>query len=245
MTFAPHATLAGDAFSYSGTELDAMAHATNYYGWIMQRFRPHLGRRIVEVGAGIGTVADRILRETSVDQLTLIEPAVNNVPFLRRRFEQVPAVDVVSGYLEDVVDRVRGDTFIAVNVLEHVEHDAKFLRAAYDVLRPGGKLLIAVPAVQGVYGSLDRAFEHYRRYSKKLLADRVRASGFLIRDIRYMNSVGLIGWFVTGRVVKRKTIGAREVKIYDRFVVPWLSAVERVLIPPIGQSLLLIGEKPM
>lgn len=231
-------------FSYSGSELDAVAEADNYYRWIIDSFSSHFGPNTVEAGAGIGTVSELVLRQDSVKDLLLIEPATNNVPALRKRFAGDPRVRVHHGYLEDLAPTLRADAIIAVNVLEHVEKDVEFLRAAYTGLAPGGKLLILVPALPAIFGSLDRAFDHYRRYTRGILKSAVLDAGFEIEDLHYLNGLGVAAWFVAGRVMGRTTLGRSQVRFYDRWVIPWLSRVEKVIHPPIGQSLFLVARRP-
>jgi SAM-dependent methyltransferase len=231
-------------FSYSGSELDAVAEATNYYGWIIDAFSEHFGPTTAEAGAGIGTVSELILGTNAIKDLLLIEPASNNVPTLRARFAGDPRVRIHHGYLEELAPTLRADTIIAVNVLEHVEKDVEFLRAAYTGLAPGGKLLILVPATPAIFGSLDRAFDHYRRYTRRALKSALVLTGFEIDQLHYLNGLGVAAWFVAGRVLGRTTLGRQQVRFYDRFVIPWLSRVENLVHPPIGQSLFLIAHKP-
>lgn len=226
-------------FSYSGTELDALAAAPNYYRFIARRFAPYVGQRSVEVGAGIGTFAEHLRREASLRELVMVEPADNNFPLLQQRVAAWPNVRTLHGYLEEFVGTVTGmDSIVAVNVLEHTPDDVSFLRAAHQVLRPGGAALVFVPAVQAVYGSLDTEFEHYRRYSKSSLRRSFAAAGFHDVRLRHVNSLGLAAWFMAGRVLRWRTIDAERVRFYDRWVVPWLMRTESIVEPPIGQSIL-------
>jgi SAM-dependent methyltransferase len=231
-------------FAYSGTELDAVAEADNYYRWIVDRFAPHLGRRIVEAGAGIGTVSELLLRRAAPDTMLLIEPDRGNVAELRRRFTNDARVRIHHGYLEDTDPSFAADTIVAVNVLEHVERPAGFLGAAYSILAPGGSLLILVPAVPALYGSLDEAFEHYRRYTRSALKRDLSVAGFDILTLHYLNFIGVAAWFVAGKVMRRTTLGRRQVRFYDRWVIPWLRRLESLAHPPLGQSLLAIARKP-
>jgi SAM-dependent methyltransferase len=232
-------------FSYSGTELDAVAEATNYYRWIIDSFRPALGQRIVEAGAGIGTVAELVLRRASPTEMLLIEPAGNNIPELHRRFDDDRRITIHHGYLEDIGATFSADTVIAVNVMEHVEHDAAFLGAAYRTLIPGGALLLLVPAVPAIFGSLDRAFDHYRRYTRSGLRRSLLAAGFDVQTLHYINLIGVAAWFVAGRILRRTTLARPQVQFYDRLVIPWLRRVEALIHPPIGQSVLAIARKPV
>ena len=230
-------------FSYSGTELDAVAEATNYYRWIIDSFAPAFGERIVEAGAGIGTVSELVLRRAAPKEMLLVEPAGNNIGELKRRFKNDRRVRVHHGYLEDIAGSFAADTVVAVNVLEHVAHPIEFLRAAHSTLLPGGALLLLVPALPAIYGSLDAAFEHYRRYTRSELDRSLRTADFEIQTLHYLNFVGVAAWFTAGRVLGRTTLGRAQVRFYDRWVIPWLRRVESRVQPPLGQSLLAIARK--
>ncbi|MBW3572516.1 MAG: class I SAM-dependent methyltransferase [Gemmatimonadetes bacterium] len=239
----PAETQDAAAFTYSGEELDALAQAPNYYRWIVRRFSPYLGRRVVEVGAGIGTFAEHLLQAAPRVELTLVEPAANNYPHLRARFADRPEVRAVQGYLHDAGEPGSADSVVAVNVLEHVRDDRAFLHAAHHLLAPGGHLLLFVPAVPALFGSLDRAFQHVRRYTRPMLAQRLRDSGLEPLRVQYTNLPGVAAWWLSGKVLRRRTVTPRDARLYDRWVVPWVQALERVWTPPVGQSLIAVARK--
>src|SRR5262249_14276693 len=135
------------------------------------------------------------------------------------------------------------DSLIAVNVIEHIADDAEFLRLALHMLVPGGTIILFAPALSILYGTLDKAFEHYRRYSKPELAGKLIQAGFHLESIRYLNFPGVATWFLAGKVLRRKTIRPSQVRMYDRWVVPWVSKLERRWEPPFGQSVLAVGKK--
>jgi SAM-dependent methyltransferase len=230
-----------EGFAYSGTELDALAGARNYYRWIARRFAPYLGRRVVEVGAGIGTFAAHLREAAPHARFTLVEPAANNFPHLVRACASWENVRTVHGYLEDAGEPGSADTVVAVNVMEHVEDDTEFLVAARRLLVPGGHLLLYVPAVQAIYGTLDEAFEHHRRYGRGELEARIRAAGLRPLRVAYTNLPGVAAWWLSGRVLRRRTVRARDARLYDRWIVPWVAALERIAAPPLGQSLIAIA----
>jgi SAM-dependent methyltransferase len=230
-------------YSYSGTELDALGQAPNYYRWILSHFQPHLGRRVLEVGAGIGTLSERLLAQPGVDHVIAVEPARNLFPRLAERLSSHPRATLVHGGVDDVPVSTAADCAVLVNVLEHVEDVPPFLAALRARLTPDGRLLLLVPAGPALYGSLDRAFGHFRRYTKPALARALGDAGFRPRVLRYLNLVGVLGWFVAGRVMRRRTLRARDVALYDRLVVPWLSRLEARWPPPCGQSLVAIADR--
>jgi SAM-dependent methyltransferase len=230
-------------FRYSGTEQDSMGEARNYYRWILAQFLPYLGEEMIEVGAGAGNFAAHVLSARPEMRLTLIEPAENLAPGLAARFAGNPNVNVLRGNLEEHAAGLVADSAAMVNVLEHVHDDAGCLLRLREVLRPGGRVLLFVPAVPAIYGSLDAAFEHYRRYSRSGLQRILGAAGLKIEELRYVNLPGVAAWWMAGKLLQRRTLDAKSVRIYDRWVVPWLSRIERTWEPPIGQSLLAVARR--
>ena len=230
-------------FAYSGSELDALATAKNYYRTLAAQFRPYIGHRVLEVGAGVGTFAEYLLREGGAGELTLVEPADNNYPTLRENFAGMPGVQTVHGYLQDLLGVEQFDTIVAVNVLEHVEDHQAFVDAAHALLKPGGTLLLFVPALPLIFGSLDHAFDHYRRYTRRILGPLLARAGFQVVDLRYTNALGAFAWFVSGRILRRRTILPWEVRFYDRWMIPWITRLEQHFRPPFGQSLIAVAKR--
>jgi SAM-dependent methyltransferase len=234
--------LAG-GFDYSGSELGALTRASNYYRWLIGRFEPYLGADVLEVGAGIGTFSEMLLSVPRVRSLVAIEPAANTYPLLAARLAGNSRATAIKGYLNDYSMDSSVDSLVAVNVLEHVEDDAEFLRLAWKAVVPGGRLLLFVPAVPAIFGSLDRAFEHRRRYTKRTLTQRIKRAEWTPEKVEYMNLPGVLFWFVAARVLRWKSIPGRSAQLYDRFIIPLTRRVEDIVRIPIGQSLLAVARK--
>jgi SAM-dependent methyltransferase len=228
---------------YVSGELVPMALAHNYYQWILRGFRQHLGKVVCEFGAGIGTFSSLLLEE-DIHRLILVEPSANLLPRLRRRFEGEGRVWVAEGEIEAHADRLVQagvETVVGVNVLEHIENDRRTLATIGKTLPAGGKLLLFVPALPALFGSLDEAFGHWRRYRKAELEAKVTDAGFQILDLRFMNFPGIVSWLVVGRILRWRTLSPRMVRNYDRWVVPVVAAIERRLTAPVGPSLMVIA----
>jgi len=225
------------------TELYALAEAKNYYRWVISQFAPFVGKRVIEVGAGIGTFARSLLHHTSLSELLLVEPGDNLFPLLQRRFAGEPRVKIVHGYFQRPAIAATADSVVLVNVLEHIAEDEVLLNDAHEILTPGGTLLLLVPALPWIYGSLDQAFGHYRRYTKTVLASKLHAVGFGIIRLAYLNLPGIVGWLLTGEVLRRTTLKSHYVRWYDRWIIPWVSRLEGRWEPPFGQSLIVIARK--
>jgi SAM-dependent methyltransferase len=230
-------------FEYSGTELDSLAEAKNYYAWVMRQFAPYAGPTMIEVGAGIGTFSEFILGDPKVTKLIAIEPATNTYPHLAKRFAGDPRVEVRQGYLSQHSENLEGDAIVAVNVMEHVPDDAQFLRDAFASVKAGGRLLLFVPALPAIFGTLDVAFEHHRRYTRTSLRAVIEGAGWRPLRISYMNLPGIAAWFMAGRILKKDSIAARDAKTYDRLVIPWLSRLEAAVEPPVGSNLIAIAAR--
>lgn len=229
--------------TYSSTELESLVEARNYYRWILGCFAPYLGKTVIEVGAGIGNFSDYLVNTSAIANLILIEPSQNLFPYLKARFSRHIKVTPLQGYLEELADRVApADAIVLVNVLEHIADDGAFLEVAHRVLLPGGALLLLVPALPWIHGSLDRVFGHYRRYTKQSLTNILQHKGFQVVSIRYVNLPGVAAWCFMGKVLRRTTLRSGDVKFYDRWMLPWILALERYWEPPIGQNLIAIAK---
>lgn len=232
---------------YPGDELEGLAETVNYQEWIADQFYPYLHGRIMEIGAGIGTMAGRWLSRAG--ELHLVEPAKNLFPALRENFHDRPNVMLHHGSLEETLSKNPGlaaeafDAVIMVNVLEHIEDDARVLELIHRMLRPGGYLLIFVPAMPVLYGSLDMKFGHYRRYTRARLIAVCGKTGYEIASCRYFDMFGAFPWWLVNRVLRSSTLNPRMARLYDRLVVPFARHTEKVVAPPFGKNLVLIGRR--
>src|SRR5437773_1255869 len=134
------------------------------------------------------------------------------------------------------------DSVVCLNVLEHVEDDMQGLRNIHSVLRPGGRAIILVPHGQEIFGTLDVALGHYRRYSHEELKEKMERAGFRVERILDFNRISRPPWYVSGRILKRTTLGSGQMKLFDRFVWLWRSIDAHLPWPP--TSIIAIAEKP-
>jgi glycosyltransferase involved in cell wall biosynthesis len=211
-----------------------------YNGFLWDLMQPFIGRRVLEVGAGTGLLT-RFLAKRERVLATELDPEY--VDLLRRTFADKPNVEVrpldVARLAADGIPPRSFDTVVCSNVLEHIEDDGKALAAMRDVLEPGGRVVLIVPALQSLYGSIDRAIHHYRRYSRTELTDKLERAGLAVEHVSYFNMLGVPGWFLNARVLKRSSVPGVQARIND-WLVPWLR-LERRFGPPVGMSLLAVA----
>jgi SAM-dependent methyltransferase len=133
------------------------------------------------------------------------------------------------------------DTVVCLNVLEHIEDDVSTLADLLAILRPGGRLVLIVPAHARLYSSLDVHLRHFRRYEKPELEKKIRDAGFVLEDCRFLNRPGVFGWYVNGRVLRRRVLPRGQLSLF-KLVLPLLRS-EETNPPSWGLSLLAIARK--
>ena len=152
-------------------------------------------------------------------QVKCIEPD----PVQRQKLEEqgFDTLDNITSVPDDSVSFI-----FSLNVFEHIEHDTIAIREVRQKLKPGGALLIYVPAFQCLWTSLDEKLYHYRRYTKTSLRRLVEHEGFAIEHVRYADCLGFIAALVF-RLFNRSasTVTATAISFYDR----WLFPPSRVL----------------
>lgn len=224
--------------------LEILTAAPHYNRWQFDVIAPFLGRRILEVGAGIGNMSDEFLR-TSPELLVVTDTDEFYRRRLRERFAGRKEVVVEMLTMPDpgAVARFlphRLDTAIALNVVEHIEDDVGTLAAMKSLLAPGGRVIILVPALQAIYGELDRQLGHFRRYGRATLDAAFRNAGLHVERMFWFNRVGVLGWWFNGRVRKITRIPIDQLRGFDRLVP--LLRLERYVPLPFGQSLIAVGK---
>lgn len=233
---------------YIGKDLEAMSFAVNYHNWILDEFRPFLGKNMVEVGSGTGSFSKLLLLEKP-EVLNLVEPS-EMFTYLKQNISQIET-DAETNFYQTIFAQVRGtiverkkpDSIIYVNVMEHIKDDSAELEMIYDTLAPGGRCFIFVPALMSLYGEFDRKIGHFRRYTKPEIEKKCAAAGFKILKSKYFNFAGIFPWYIKYKLLKSDSLESGAVNLYDKFAVPIVRRVESYLTFPLGSNILLIAEK--
>lgn len=216
-----------------------MARAENYNRWLLERGARYIGRRVLELGAGIGTHTAWLAGRA--DLVVAVEPDEEYVRLLERRFADTPNAHVVHASADGLELAETFDTVVCFNVLEHVADDDEALRRAHARLEAGGRLLLVVPAHRALYGATDRTVLHERRYRKDELRGKLAGAGFEVETVRHVNPVGAIGWLVSSRLLRREHVPAGPLRLYDRLV-PLLRTLDHLPLP-FGLSLWALARR--
>jgi SAM-dependent methyltransferase len=233
---------------YSGWEFSSLAMASNYYSWIFDTFSSSLHGRCLEIGSGAGNFTRFLMTSPSIGSLTCLEPSLPFSSILAGQLHGFPGASVIEATIEEYLSEPRDsgfDSIVSINVLEHVENDRAAVAGIADLLVPGGRFCLIVPAHPWLFGSLDTVFGHHRRYDRRSLDELVSTSALKAVDVGYMNSLGMLPWFVMGRILHLRRWNPGSVGLYDRWMIPMLRRIERRFRPPAGQSLYAILERPL
>jgi SAM-dependent methyltransferase len=199
---------------YSGVDiLEALENAHNYNNYLTRLICESTDSKdLIDFGAGIGTFSKR-LRMAGYN-VKCIEPD----PLQRQKLEAqgFDTLESITSVPDDSVSFI-----FSLNVFEHIEQDTIAIREVRQKLKPGGALLIYVPAFECLWTNLDEKLCHYRRYTKTTLRRLVEQEGFTIEHVRYADCLGFIAALVF-RLFNRSasTVTAAAISFYDRFLFP-------------------------
>lgn len=233
--------LAGD---FAGAQtLEIMACASRYNAWQYEAIAPYIGSRVLEVGSGVGNMSLHLV-EARRELVVLTDTDEWYREQLRTRFSAHSNVVVDSLTLPDeqaphVFVPHRLDTVVALNVVEHIPDDVGALRTMGRMVSRGGRVVVLVPALEALFGSLDRELQHERRYTRRTLRAAAETAGLRVEALFWFNFVGTLGWWWNARVRRTPRIPADQLRMFDALVP--LLRLERHLPLPCAQSLVLVG----
>ena len=219
-----------------------LGRAERYNQWMFEQLKPFVGQRVLEIGSGIGNMTRHLLGREHVVASDL-NPRYLRI--LRNTFEQHTRLEVTSldltAFDADALARHRLDTILCLNVLEHVEDDQAALRRLAASLVPGGRLVLVVPAHRRLYGAIDRAIHHCRRYERRDLMARLETAGFQVEHVDFFNRLGVLGWWLNSVLLRRTRVPGFQLR-FQNLAVPLLRA-ETGLRLPFGLSLIAVGRR--
>ena len=240
----------GEALSH---ELSTAQLLVNYHAWIFRAIQPFLGSQLTEIGGGLGTFSELLIRHHIANRpnstLEIFEPSKTLFAQLNQKFSaqqgallRANRLRLTNGYFLSKPHAY--DSAVLINVLEHIQDDVDLIKSIYTSLLPGGTLIVFSPALPSLYSALDKQVGHFRRYRKNDLASLFSDAGFTIARVQYMDTAGIIPWYVINVLGGSCSFNPQLVKMYDRFVVPIMSRTEHFFGAPIGKNLLIVGRKP-
>lgn len=210
--------------------------------WMGETLRPFIGDRVLEIGAGIGNLTNQFIpRELYI--ASDINP--NYLHYLRSYSFGKPYLRIMEVDAQDPEDfhglEEQFDTVIMLNVLEHLNDAQQALANLWSALQPGGRAIVLVPQHPGLYGTLDEALEHHLRYTTPGFEQVLKDAGFRIEQMFDFNRFSAPGWWLNGKVLRRRKFSRVQLKMID-LMMPVIKRMDR-LLPWSGVSIVAIAVK--
>lgn len=227
---------------YGSRILSELEHARRFNYWMANTLRPFIGDRVLEIGAGIGTLTNQFIprefylaSDINPHYIRYLQSYSFGKPYLH-------VLNVDAGEPKDFIGLEKTfDTAVMINVLEHVPDESVTLRNLFSALEPGGRALILVPQHPSLYGSLDKVLQHRERYTPAKLESALTEAGFRVEKIFDFNRVSVPGWWLNGKLLRRKRFSRIQLKMLD-VAMPILSRIDRIW-PWSGLSIIEVGVK--
>lgn len=221
--------------------LELLNELYDYNHWVYATVRPYLGASVCEVGAGIGNFIQFALNH---DRVVAVEPFRRSFEDGRQRYAAHANVRYVNAWLHECpreeVPAEGFDSVVSLKVLESLDDDVAALTRMRMLCRRGGHVVIFVAAHMSAYGTMDQVYGHLRRYNRRGLASKFAEAGLRPVESFYANLPGYFGWWWHSRVRKSREIPPGAARFSNKLI-PLVGAVERILRPPFGQSLVMVG----
>ncbi|HEX8632200.1 MAG TPA: class I SAM-dependent methyltransferase [Catenuloplanes sp.] len=221
--------------------LEGLATAVNHRRWFVELAIPYLGDDPIEIGSGLGDYA--LEWAPHFPRFTATEADPDRLVLLKERLAAHPSIEVRQMLLP-TTEQGKYSAAVSYNVLEHIEDHVGALRSMATLVRPGGRIVLIVPAFMFAMSQVDIATGHVRRYTKKTMRAALTEAGLTVEKLHYANALGLIGYYTATSIFKLAPKEGPMVKIYDTTVLPVTKAMEKIVRPPFGQSVFAVARVP-
>lgn len=227
--------------------LQTIDRAQSFCDWMFSQVVPYLHGNILEVGSGRGTYSSRVLRAFPDSHIVLSDIDESYVQTLKEQFGADDRVSVVKLDLTQKADFAAighpVNSAFSLNVMEHIEDDVLAFNNIHDALDPGGTYVTLTPAHRWLYNCIDKAIDHYRRYDRKMMREKIARTPFRIERMFYFNFLSIAGWYVNGNIRKKSIINETAMGLFNKLV-PMLRPIEKyILRQSIGLSLITVLRK--
>ncbi|MBI3554849.1 MAG: class I SAM-dependent methyltransferase [Deltaproteobacteria bacterium] len=228
--------------TYSGTELELFRTAVNWKGYYNGFLAAHIAGSVLEVGAGIGGTT-RALATSRHARWTCLEPDSALAAQIEKIKSTFPVpCQVRQGSLSTLGGSEKFDTILYIDVLEHIEADAKELELARDHLNAGGKIVVLSPAHQFLFSPFDQAVGHHRRYNLGSLK-KVAPPGLKQEALFYLDSMGFFLSLGNRMLLKQSAPSRPQIEFWDRYVIPISRLVDPLLRYRFGKTVIGVWSK--
>jgi 2-polyprenyl-3-methyl-5-hydroxy-6-metoxy-1,4-benzoquinol methylase len=223
--------------------LNVIEKADSFNEWMYNTISPNCNGKILEIGSGIGNISQFFIKENK--DIVLSDLRDNYCEILKEKYtNQVLKIDLVHPNFDIEYHELLEsfDSVFALNVVEHIENDFLAISNCKKLLKTGGSLTILVPAYQWLYCDFDEELEHFRRYTRTNLKAVINKNQLQIKKTFYFNVIGILGWFWTGKILKKKTIPEGQMGLFN-LLVPIFKLADLFTFRKIGLSVICVSVK--
>ena len=228
--------------------LEAVSNADQFNKWMYDQFRGYLKGEVLEIGSGIGNISTFVISDKF--SVTLSDYNEDYCTILRNKFVANPLVkDVLNIDLlaDDFEIRYTAykecfDSIFLLNVIEHINQDKKAVNNCRFLLKQNGHLILLAPAGPWLYTSFDKELGHHRRYTLRSLKALLNNNNFRIISGNHFNAIGIFGWLIYGKILKRKMLDKASMSAFDK-IVPFAKFIDKLTLKKIGLSIIVTGVK--
>jgi SAM-dependent methyltransferase len=224
---------------YNGKELEAFDKAHIWRKYIYLLIKKFLKKDILEVGAGIGSFTSNYIDQDK--NITLTDPDTYNSTLLEKKFIKNNNVKVLKCFVNEINNTF--DNILYLNVLEHIEDDSGELNKALEKLKTGGTIIVLVPAHQKLYGNLDKAVGHFKRYDLDFFKS-VDLKNARVEKLYYLDCTGYFLYFINKIFFKEEIYPSNfKILIWDKIFTPITIILDKLIGYKFGKNIMCIIRK--
>ena len=225
--------------NYPGKELEIFDKASFWRNYTYLLIKKFIGKKILEVGAGIGSFTKIYIKEKLYITLTDIDNF--NYETLKKKFSSQKNVKVENKLIEEFDETF--DTIFYISVLEHIENDTKEITDAIEKLEDKGHLIICVPAHNYMYSNFDKEIGHFRRYEMNFF-DTLNLKNVNIIKKFFIDSFGHLLYFLNKLLFSKETYPSKlKVFIWDKIFIPITYIIDFLSFYKFGKNIICIIQK--
>ena len=224
--------------NYPGKELEVFDKASFWRTYLYLVIKKFIGKKILEVGAGIGSFTKIYVKDNI--NITLSEVDDSNYQTLKKKF--LPKnVKIENKLIEQFNETF--DTILYLSVLEHIEDDKKEISNALDKLEDKGHLIICVPAHNYMYSNFDKEIGHFRRYEMNFF-NNLNLKNANVRKSFFMDSFGHLIYFLNKLVFTKEVYPSKfKIFIWDKIFIPITYLIDFLTFYKFGKNIICIIQK--
>ena len=224
---------------YPGKELELFDKASFWRNYVYLCIKKYLGKKILEVGAGIGSFTKLYLN--NANKVVLSEIDNNNYNAIKEKFRNQNKIEITNSLTKNISKKF--DTILYISVLEHIEDDKKEIIDALEKLEKKGNLIICVPAYNHMYSNFDREIGHFRRYEKSFFKS-LNLDNAKLKKLCFIDSCGYILYNLNKLFFKKETYPTKsKIFIWDKIFLPITLIIDLIFFYKIGKNLICVIEK--